>query len=87
MIVWLRNGVVIFVILTLAYALLSFKARRKEQDRLNAAYADSDKTVSKADYIADGLDTYNRSFRPKLLLGVYGVPLLILSGLIYLAYA
>lgn len=86
MIPWLRNGIVIFAILSVVYAVLALKARRRERDRLNAEYASSDKSVAKADFVATRLESYNRSAKPKLLLGVYGVPLLIAGILTYFAW-
>ena len=86
MIGWIRNGIFIFAVLSLVYAVLYFRARFRQKDRLNAEYLAADQTIDQDDYVAKGLEKYNRSFRPKLLLGVYGVPLLLAGILIYLAY-
>lgn len=86
MIVWIRNGILIFAVLSAVYAALYFRARWRQKDRLNAEYLAADQTMDQDDYVAKGLEKYNRSFRPKLLLGVYGLPLLLASLLIFLAY-
>lgn len=87
MIGWIRNGIILFAILSLIYAVLYFRARSRQKDRLSAEYLAADQTMTEDDYVTRGLEKYNRSFRPKLLLGVYGLPLVLAGFLIYLAYA
>lgn len=86
MIGWLRNGIIIFAILCVVYAVLSLKARRREKDRLNAEYSGGGKAVAKSDFVAQGLEDYNRSLKPKLLLAIFGVPLIIAGVLTYFAW-
>jgi len=71
MLPWLRNIIIIILILTLIYAVLSFKARRQFKEKLTGAYEASDKTESQEVYIAKGLSRYQRSYRPRLILTVY----------------
>jgi len=85
MLPWLRNIIIIILVLTLIYAVLSFKARRQFKDKLTGAYEASDKTEAQDVFIAKGLSRYQRSYRPKLILTVYLIPLMIISLLIYLA--
>ncbi len=87
MFVWLRNGVIIFAVLCAAYAILYFRARSRQKDKLKAAYLETDRSTPQADFVATELEKYNRSFRPKLFLAVFGVPIAIIGVLIYLAYA
>lgn len=85
MLPWLRNIIIIILILTLIYAVLSFKARRQFKDKLTGAYEASDKAESQEVFIAKGLSRYQRSYRPRLILTVYLIPLAVISLLIYLA--
>jgi len=85
MIVWIRNIILIILILTIIYAVLSFKARRQARDKLIGDYAASDKTESKDEFLSKGLRHYQRSYRPKLVLLVYLIPLGVIGLLIYLA--
>ncbi len=85
MIVWLRNIIIIILVLTLIYAALSFKARRQFKDKLTGDYEASDKSDSQEVFIAKGLNHYQRSYRPRLILTVYLIPLAVISLLIYLA--
>ncbi len=87
MIVWLRNAVLIFAVLSIVYAILYFRARARQKDKLKAEYSASSTSLTQADFVSKGLEAYNTSFRPKLLLGVYGVPIVIAGLLIYLAYS
>ena len=85
MLPWLRNIMIIILVLTVIYAVLSFKARRQHKDKLIGAYEASDKTDSQDVFIKKGLSSYQRSYRPKLILTVYLIPLAVISLLIYLA--
>lgn len=87
MIGWIRNAVIIFLILSVIYAILSLVARIRNKDRLNADYEDSDKTLSKSEYVAEGLDELTKTTRRKLMLRVYIVPIVIAAILVYLANA
>ena len=85
MLPWIRNIVFIILILTIIYAVLSFKARRQQRDKLAGAYETSDKSETKDAYIDKGLQSYQRSYRPKLIFMVYLIPLSVVCLLIYLA--
>lgn len=85
MLLWLRNIIIIILVLTVIYAVLSFKARQQHKDKLAGTYAASKSTEPKDVYIAKGLSAYQRSYRPKLILTVYLIPLAVISLLIYLA--
>ena len=89
MIGWIRNIVVIFVLLSIAYTVLSIRARMVQRAKLAAEYTAPEKSknivVSKDEYIAKGMQKYGKSYRPKLIFGVYLVPIAIMAVLIYLA--
>lgn len=88
MIIWVRNIVVIFAILSIVYVVLSLRARLLQRAKLDAEYTAPDKSkdiaVSKDEYIAKGMQKYGKSYRPKLIFGVYLVPVAVMAGLIYL---
>jgi len=85
----IRNIIIIFLILTVAYAILSFTARVKQRVNLEAEYkSQSDikkQTEDKEVFIARGMKKYARSYKPKLILGVYIIPGLAMGLLMYLA--
>lgn len=85
MIIWVRNLVLIFFILSIVYAIWTFISRRKGLDRINAKYAATDKTQDKSEFVDKGIAKYNRSLRAKLIVLVYLIPLIIMAGLTYLA--
>jgi len=85
MLPWLRNIIIIILVLTIIYAVLSFKARRQYKDKIAADYEASDKSEAKDIFMTKGLNNYQRSHRPKLILTVYFIPLAVISLLIYLA--
>ena len=82
---WMRNLIVMFLVLTVVYAVLTLLARGRARDRIKGEYVRSDKAVQKDDFIAKGLRDYQRSYRPMLIVSVYLIPIAILSLLIYLA--
>lgn len=85
MVGWIRNIVIIFAILSAVYALLVVTANMRQTQKLRLEYKPDNKTESQEDFIEDGLRKYNRSLRPKLILGVYLIPFAIAIVLIWLA--
>lgn len=85
----IRNIVIIFILLTVAYAILSFTARIKHRVHLEAEYKSQTElrqiTEDKDVFVARGMKRYGRSYKPKLILGVYIIPGLVMGLLVYLA--
>ena len=84
-----RNIIIIFLVLTVAYAILSFTARVKHRSLLESEYkTQSDlrqMTEDKEVFVARGMKKYARSYKPKLILGVYIIPGFVMGLLMYLA--
>ncbi|GLQ21620.1 hypothetical protein ACFFUB_09650 [Algimonas porphyrae] len=84
-----RNIVLIFLILSVAYVILSVTARFKHRRELEAefdALPDIRRQVMDRDqFIAEGMKAYVRSYRPKLFLGVFIIPSIVIFGLVWLA--
>lgn len=84
-----RNIVIVFLLLSAAYAILSFTARVKHRVQLESEYKTQSElrqmSEDKEVFVARGMKKYGRSYKPKLILGVYVIPGLIISFLIYLA--
>jgi predicted permease len=85
MIGWIRNLVIIFLLLILAYAVLSATSNFRQRQKLKSEYHGEAEIESKEAFIERGLRDYNRSIRPKMLLGVYIIPFAAIILLIYLA--
>lgn len=85
----IRNIIIIFLLLSVAYAILSFTARVKQRVNLESEYKTQSElrqmSEEKDVFIARGMKKYARSYKPKLILGVYVIPGLIMGFLIYLA--
>jgi len=81
--------IIIFLILTVAYAILNFTTRIKQRVNLEAEYKTQSElrqmSEEKEVFVARGMKKYARSYKPKLILGVYIIPGLIIGFLIYLA--
>ena len=88
MFVLVRNIVIIFLLLSIAYAILSFTARVKHKVQLEAEFKTQSElrqiTEDKDVFVASGMKRYGRSYKPKLILGVYIIPGAIMALLIYL---
>lgn len=89
MIPLIRNIVLIFLILTVVYVILSQWSRWRERVRLaedyNAQTELFQQSESEDDFVARGMARYNRSLRPKLFLSVYAIPGAIATFLVWLA--
>jgi hypothetical protein len=85
----IRNIVIIFLLLSIAYVILSFTARVKHRVQLESEYkTQSDlrqMSEEKEVFVARGMKRYGRSYKPRLIMGVYIIPGLIMGFLIYLA--
>ena len=81
--------VMIFVVLTIAYVALAawsrFKHRRQLAEEWDTQIRLAKAVDPKDEFIARGMKAYDRSLKPKLILGVYIIPGAIASLLIYLA--
>lgn len=85
MVGWIRNIVIIFAVLSAVYAVLNVTANLRERQKLRRDYHNQTEVESQQDFVDHGLRKYNRSLRPKMLLGIYLIPLAIASLLIWLA--
>jgi len=85
MIGWVRNFIIIFIVLTVIYVALSLVSRFKHEIKLAAEYDEQERTVTKEQFISEGMIKYKSSLRSKLLFGIYFVPLIIFGLLKYLA--
>lgn len=85
MIVWIRNIVVILLILSVIYVVLSVSSRARQKQKLTSSYEAMQHEEPKTEYIAKGMQKYERSLKPKLIAGVFLFPLFIAALLAYLA--
>ncbi|GAA6202631.1 hypothetical protein [Aquicoccus sp. SU-CL01552] len=84
MLVMLRFLLPLLVVLTVVYVVLSVYSRFVRRRKLAERWDSKDVlTVDRETFIRRGLERYDRSFRRKLILGVYIVPLTVIAILIY----
>lgn len=79
----LRLLLVAFVILTVAYVAVSIWSRQVRRGKLKARWEEEGRTGDRETYIREGLEDYDDSFRRKLILLVYIVPLAVVGAIIY----
>ncbi|WP_425044800.1 hypothetical protein [Primorskyibacter sp. S87] len=65
----------LLVILTVAYVVISVWSRRMRRAKLEAHWDKKGLAGDKEAFVERGLKAYDNSFRRKLILGVYVVPL------------
>lgn len=80
----LRFVAIGFFALSVVYICLSLYSRSVRKDKLERWWLEDNEGKDLKTYVADGLLEYDRSFRPKLILGVYIVPTLVVGIIIYL---
>jgi len=89
MIPLIRGIVIIFLILTLVYIILSQWSRWRERGRLRNNYSAQTDAFRRSEeedvFVARGMARYNRSLRPKLYLFVFAIPGAIGTLLVWLA--
>ncbi|WP_415404715.1 hypothetical protein [Tateyamaria sp. SN3-11] len=73
-----------FVVLSVVYLSLSLYSRARARDRLEGEWDAGGIDIPRDTYVSQGLSTYDRSLRRKLILGVYIVPMSLVGLIIYL---
>ena len=72
-----------FVILTVIYAAVSLWSRQVRRGKLTRRWQEEGEPGDRETYIREGLEDYDDSFRRKLILLVYIVPLAAIGAIIY----
>lgn len=85
MLPWIRNLVIIFALLSIIYVLLSVTSNIRQRRKLKSQYHGEGEIETQTEFVERGLREYNRSIRPKMLLGIYIIPFIIMITLIWLA--
>lgn len=83
MIAFLRLILILFVVLTILYLAVSIYARSLARERLERRWDAGRGTGSREHFIRLGMRRYEQSARPKLLLGIYILPMVAMAILIY----
>ena len=74
-----------FVGLGIIYLSVSVYSRSVRRDKLEDAYDENPVAgITPEDYVNQGVEAYNKSFRPKLIGLVFVVPPLIVATIVYL---
>jgi uncharacterized ion transporter superfamily protein YfcC len=84
-IVWIRNIVLLLSVLTVTYVIVSASKRRKRRAELLDEYDGTDQVQDKSEFVAQGMVKYTKSYRSKLILCIFLLPIFIFFLLIYLA--
>ncbi|TNE63775.1 MAG: hypothetical protein EP336_16835 [Rhodobacteraceae bacterium] len=80
---FLRFLVIGLVLLTGLYLLLGIYVRSLTRERLEDDWEKEGSIGEREDYVEEGMREYERSFRPKLLLLVYILPLVVFAAIFY----
>lgn len=80
----LRLLVIGFVVLTVIYVGVSLYSRAVRRDKLEAEWDEEVKKGDREDFVEDGLEDYDHSFRRKLIWLVYIIPVVIVLAIIYM---
>lgn len=80
----LRLVIIGFVILTIIYVGVSLYSRSVRRDKLEREWDEEVKKGDREDFVEDGLDEYEHSFRRKLIWLVYIIPVVIVLAIIYM---
>lgn len=81
---WLRLALVGFLVLTLAYWLVSAYSRSVRREALEAEWEAGPQDEDRAEFIAAGLRAYQHGLRRRLILLIYIVPAIVIPAIIYI---
>lgn len=79
-----RLMVIGFIVLTVIYVGLSFYSRSVRRGKLEEWWEEEGKPGDLETYIDKGLEEYDGSLRRKLILGVYIIPITVVTIVVYL---
>ncbi len=83
MLPFLRLMLILLIVLTILYIAVSIYARRVRRGKLEAHWDRKGMTGDRDAFVERGLTKYDRSFRRRLILGIYVVPLSVIAILVY----
>lgn len=75
--------VLVFLVLTAVYFVVTVYSRSVRRERLMAEYDEELRAVDRETFVAEGLKEYDRSLRRKAIVLVYIVPMGVILALIY----
>ncbi len=75
--------VIAFAVLTVLYLIISVWSRSVRRENLEEEWDEEIRQGDRDAFIEEGLKEYDRSFRKKLILGVYIVPMVLMLALVY----
>lgn len=78
-----RLAVVGFIVLTVIYVVVSIWSRQVRRRKLKARWKEEGMTGDRDAFIREGLEDYDDSFRRKLILLVYIIPVALVITIIY----
>ena len=84
MVGFFRFVVIGFIALSVLYGLLVLYVRSLTRERLEDEWAEEGSIGDRDDYVKEGMDAYEKSFLPKLLLLVYVLPLIAFCVIFYI---
>ena len=79
----LRFLIPLLIFLTVVYIIVSIYSRQMRRGKLIAHWEKKGLTGDRDAFVKRGLEKYDGSFRRKLILGIYVVPLGVIAILIY----
>ena len=74
---------ILFAGLSVIYVSLSLYARARRRDGLEEEWNEEGGTGDRDGFIRAGLEEYDHSLRRRLILGVYGIPIVLIGTIIY----
>ncbi|WP_010138720.1 hypothetical protein [Oceanicola sp. S124] len=80
---FLRVAVIGFLVATVAYVVVSIWSRQVRRRKLREDWEEEGRPGDRRDYVEKGLDDYDDSFRRKLILLIYLVPVAVVVFIIY----
>ncbi|MFY0690405.1 MAG: hypothetical protein JXR14_00620 [Paracoccaceae bacterium] len=78
-----RLGFFAFLVMLLIYFVLSAWSRAVRRRKLADEWDEEGRRGDRAAFIEEGLETYDRSLRRKLIFGVFVIPYVVIGILVY----
>lgn len=73
-----------FLVLTFFYVTISIWSRAVRRRKLKAAWDEAQGPGDRSTFVREGMEDYEASLRPKLVLLVYIIPVVLVATIVYL---
>ncbi len=83
MIALIRLTIISFIVLSIFYVLIRIYSRSLRREKLEKQWVEEGSIGDRAAYVEAGMKEYDQSIRPRLIILVYFIPMIVVFTMLY----